>query len=163
LQPSLPLSSESRVWPKKKVFPLQTNSGLNKNYNEFGCYVHCIAKIAWDKGGWDAEDLCEHIMSVVDLAIKYGILTDTMRVMDPDRIFLLYGLDVGYTNRHESPDRKCKAGEVEILYFEAPGDLQHFVVGDGSGNVVWDPYGESKTVRTGKLVSKRIFEIRKVV
>jgi hypothetical protein len=49
-------------------------------------------------------------------------------------------------------------GELEIDRYEIAGeaDSSHFVVGDGV-TVEWDPYGDSRTVRLGHLVSKRIF------
>ena len=51
-------------------------------------------------------------------------------------------------------------GELEVLRFERQevgALIGHFVVGDGHGRVAWDPYGDSKTVREGSLVSKRVF------
>jgi len=51
-------------------------------------------------------------------------------------------------------------GDIEILRFERVETSKtwaHFVLGDGAGAVAYDPYGDSKTVRSGALVSKRIF------
>ena len=36
-------------------------------------------------------------------------------------------------------------------------NLAHFVVGSQSGEIVYDPYGESQTVQHGRLASMRIF------
>jgi len=48
---------------------------------------------------------------------------------------------------------QCKFGELEIDRYEVEGETEgHFVLPDG-----WDPYGESRAVRDGRLVSKRIF------
>jgi hypothetical protein len=67
---------------------------------------------------------------------------------------------------HELPlDYVCKPGEREILRYERPAELgdtastdrAHFVTGDGKGVLIWDPYGDSRTVKVGKVVSKRIF------
>jgi hypothetical protein len=58
-------------------------------------------------------------------------------------------------------DYSTKAGELEILYFENTinGKLYgHFVVGDGFGRVEYDPYGDSNTVKYGKLIGKRILQ-----
>jgi hypothetical protein len=60
----------------------------------------------------------------------------------------------------ESANYVATKGEHEILYFEREDTLQtwgHFVVGDGLGVVCYDPYGDSMTVKKGKLTSKRIF------
>lgn len=63
----------------------------------------------------------------------------------------------------------CRPGEFEALRFqrkpdmlpngtfESEDDCAHFVRGNGHGIVVWDPMGESRTVKEGWLVSKRIF------
>jgi len=60
----------------------------------------------------------------------------------------------------ESANYKCRPGEIEILRFErvnTGATLAHFVVGDGLGNVAYDPLGDSGTVKYGTLASKRIF------
>lgn len=52
---------------------------------------------------------------------------------------------------------ELKPGELAIERWQVPGeDEGHFILPDG-----WDPYGASRTVRDGGLVSKRIF--RKIV
>jgi hypothetical protein len=35
----------------------------------------------------------------------------------------------------------------------------HFVLGDGTGRVKYDPLGSSKTVAEGRLISKRILHL----
>jgi len=69
-----------------------------------------------------------------------------------------------YTMTKEDADYKCKLDEVEVLRYEWTetkiGESKvhgHFVLGDGTGRVFFDPFGESQTVKNGKLVSKRIF------
>jgi hypothetical protein len=64
---------------------------------------------------------------------------------------------------HELPfDYEIKKGELEILRFEKQNpdpkkEPAHFVVGDGTGKVLFDPMGYSITVASGKMVSRRIF------
>lgn len=72
---------------------------------------------------------------------------------------------------HELPlDYKMKPGEYEAVRYqrrlekgEKTDDGAHFVRGDGTGRLAQggDPMGESKTVREGWVVSRRIF--RRVV
>jgi len=52
----------------------------------------------------------------------------------------------------------CADNELEILLFhnDATG-FDHFVLGDGKNKVIYDPYPNSKTVKYGKIVGKRIF------
>ena len=55
---------------------------------------------------------------------------------------------------------QCKENEYEILeYFNIKTLIVHFVLGDGKGNVLFDPYPNSNTVKNGVLRSKRIFKI----
>ncbi len=51
--------------------------------------------------------------------------------------------------------------EYEILRFVRPDGYVHFVVGDGTGQVEWDPWENSRTVREGKIESKRIFRVKR--
>lgn len=63
-------------------------------------------------------------------------------------------------------DYACAAGEYDVLRYERPADkslgeteaVAHFVRGDGKGKLVpgGDPWGNSRTCREGKLISRRI-------
>jgi len=58
--------------------------------------------------------------------------------------------------------RKVPAGHenfgiLEVLYFEHPDVGGHFVAGDGSEHVTYDPWGVSVAATEGTLVSKRVF------
>lgn len=48
--------------------------------------------------------------------------------------------------------------EFAIGRYEISPDKAHFVLLDG-GALIWDPWGESATVKYGKLVSLRIFTV----
>ena len=87
---------------------------------------------------------------------KYGWMDQECTILNPNAIFGHLKMDVRYTDRHEPPERKTMKSEVEILKFTSPHG-SHFVVGDGNGNVAYDPYGISKAVRDGSIESKRIF------
>jgi hypothetical protein len=88
-------------------------------------------------------------------------------MLKPEKLLALAmpGDPCKYTLFKEAADYKAQPGEVEILRFEitketAPGKsetLSHFVLGDGSGGVAWDPWENSLTVANGKLAGKRIF------
>jgi hypothetical protein len=65
-----------------------------------------------------------------------------------------------WNKTHEAADYQTKIGQLEVLRFErktGAATWVHFVVGDGSGGVEYDPLGSSRTVREGSLVSKRVF------
>jgi hypothetical protein len=103
-------------------------------------------------------------------AVQAGTLGGDCMVLDAGR--LLSGISgIAWTcikagPGHDLPvEYVCKSGEREILRYERPsepGDSSgteraHFVVGDGRGNLAWDPWGDSHTVAVGQVVSKRIF------
>jgi hypothetical protein len=49
--------------------------------------------------------------------------------------------------------------ELQILvYHNERTGITHFVLGDNKGNVIYDPYPNSKTVKEGKVIGKRIFK-----
>jgi len=55
-------------------------------------------------------------------------------------------------------------GEYEILEFYNPKtEIIHFVVGDGKGKCLIDPYLNSNTVKNGYVRSKRIFKLKEKV
>ena len=61
---------------------------------------------------------------------------------------------------HFSANYVPAENEYEILLYQRPDGFKHFVVGDGKGGVEWDPYENSRTVREGAVISKRIFRRR---
>lgn len=97
-------------------------------------------------------------LTLYDLSVRKKYLDYDCFVENPAGIL---NLATGYkwTVRYENADYKTLPTEREILRFERKTTTvtyAHFVVGDGLGNVVYDPLGDSETVKSGKLVSKRI-------
>ena len=133
---------------------LQRDERLSPIINEFGCYLMSIFFLVnkWTNFPFSAElinDLYHKIH-------KCGWIDGQCTILNPQAIFGYLGMDVTYTNRHEEPWKNCRENEIEILKFSSThGD--HFVVGDGSGHVAYDPWGSSRAVRQGELESKRIF------
>lgn len=121
-----------------------------KNIGEAGCYflsiLHCFAS--------PGQALAEYWH-----AIDQGWLDDDCLVKEAGGLASnLFGKPVEC--RKEAKDYATKPGEVEILRFEVEktgATYSHFVVGDGAGNVAWDPWPNSLTVKNGKLAGKRIF------
>jgi hypothetical protein len=68
---------------------------------------------------------------------------------------------IQYTIRHDVFDYRPKPDEIMIMRYEAVDTgitYSHFVLCDENGNIEYDPYGDSKTVRYGQPVSSRIFK-----
>lgn len=109
-----------------------------------------------------AEKLTAHYIDPYQIylkAIALHYMGDDCYVTDPAALMRLM-TSVRWTVSKESKAYQPTPKEIEILRFERSDTTKtwaHFVLGDGSGGVEYDPYGDSKTVRSGALVSKRIF------
>ena len=143
-------------------FPYQYDSSFSKQYQESGCYAHCVAKIAYEEGGFQDSNIRTRINAVIEASLKANYITDKIYVLDPDKVFLLYGVIAKYGQKHEAPEYVCAPDEREILCFnrktEEDKEIFHFVVGYPDGSI-WDPLKRSRTVAEGFLASKRIFKI----
>ena len=140
-----------------------------KALGESGCYFLSLCKIAEESPGRAMIDPLVAFFSCLGL----GAIGEDAYVSDAAACYaFIAGLPAASVQvlkagpGHPLPlYYKVLLGEREILRFERPnpagGDpLAHFVVGDGSGRVAWDPWPGSLTVAQGQLVSRRI--IRRV-
>jgi hypothetical protein len=157
-QPCQPSLSSSSCLTVKEEFPLQTDKRFPKVIKDFGCYFISIAKIAHEEGGFETSDIVSKILKEYEKALSLGYITDKLKILNPNKVFALFGLAVEYTDKWESKDRDCLWYEREILHF-VNDNVEHFVVGNGKGEVSFDPYGNSKTVKEGYLKDKRIFKL----
>jgi hypothetical protein len=119
-----------------------------------GCYIFSLVYLAEKvtRKNVDALDVYRQALELgyieADCYVKEPV--KLMEMMTGTKWAMAKGLNTYIT----------KKDEYEILrfeYTEGRSTIGHFVCGDGTGKVEYDPYGDSKTVRTGRLVSKRIF------
>lgn len=144
---------------------LQISDDLDKDFHAYGCYemslLHLINKIAnvtftpakirnlhrlFVNRGWvrhDDEYKC-YILNPTSIMGYFGITAQTLVLNGTHRI---------------SPDHRCTKDQVEIQFWKRPGEIGHFVVGDGHGHVAYDPMGSSLSVKYGALLNKRVFRI----
>lgn len=118
-----------------------------------GCYFLSLLRLAEARMGIPID-----VLKAYDLAVSRDLMRPDCYVTDPGALLELF-IPGAWAIRHEGADYKAGPEELEILRYELAltGETKsHFVVGDGSGRVAFDPYGESRTVREGRLVSKRI-------
>lgn len=130
-----------------------------------GCYFLSILHLAEETANFRPDPLLEYAA-----ALEAKTIGEDCMVLDAGALMShISGLPwtcfkVG--PGHGIPlEYQCKPGELEVLRYERPpekGDTgaterAHFVVGDGRGNLAWDPWGDSHTVAVGRVVSKRIF------
>lgn len=127
-----------------------------------GCYLDCIVHLA--------EDYTSKYIDLYDVFLK--ATTDKLIGPDPATgagACFVYKPDVILSNltktwwllRKEDMTYLCDPAEYEITRYEwqEVGTLHsHFVVTDGAGMILYDPFGKSETVAHGHPVSKRIFQ-----
>jgi len=133
---------------------LQTDKRLNESINKYGCYFMSILFLVNKYLGLELST--DSILKIYDQSIKNNIMESNCYVNNPDKLFNNLGLRTKYTQVHESPNRKCSEDEIEILCLKY-SNYNHFVVGDGKGNITYNPMG--KTAPNYYLKSKRIFKI----
>lgn len=125
-----------------------------KLLGEAGCYFLCLVHLA--------EVLTHERIDAIPILLEAeekGIVGKDCLIYDAAQVMgLLTG--VIWEKRYEDAGYQVKPGELEVRRYEkksGEGTLAHFVVGDGNGHIEYDPLGFSRTVRDGKLASKRIF------
>jgi hypothetical protein len=93
-------------------------------------------------------------------ALSIGVMQDDCYILDPAKLLALVA-GGKWSVSHQGAEYQTANDEYEILRFERKATTKtyaHFVVGDGRGQVAYDPLDTSQTVAQGKLVSKRIFK-----
>lgn len=119
-----------------------------------GCYFLSIVAAIEQ---WIGIYLDIHLVYTNCLAA--GFIKENCYVNFPDKIATAYIGGGEWEAEKTGMDYKTKESEIEILRYERTEGMDtfaHFVLGDGLGGVLYDPYGASLTVRLGKPVSKRI-------
>ena len=122
---------------------------IAKRLGDAGCYFLSLLHLAQRDN--DAIGLYKQ-------AVAQGIIDEDCYVKNPP---LLLSLIAGgkWQVTHQAAQYQTRADEYEILRYERKATLKtyaHFVVGDGRGQVSYDPLDTSQTVAQGSLVSKRI-------
>lgn len=124
------------------------------NLGLYGCYFFCLWKIVEKFNGVRYHDP----LLMFERAFERGDIREGCYVLRPDEI-LRRETGRKWEVRKEGADYQKMAGEVVVLRYERKvengGDTSHFVLETEDG--IWDPLGESLTVKYGKVVSKRVF------
>lgn len=142
---------------------LQINEKLKSEIKQWGCYFMSLLFLVNKLTNMSLP--IGRINTLYRLFVSQGWMTETCFIQNPTAILGWAGIKaqmvfVDGTHRVR-PDYECLPNEYEILCFSREGAAPrtHFVVGDGSGHVAYDPYGESLAVKEGELVSKRVFRV----
>lgn len=121
---------------------------------KYGCYFLSILHLAEIMTGQPIDP----VRAYQD-AIRYGFMDRDCYILEPGHIMAHY-TRTPWSVTKEKMDYELRQGELEIIRYEWKEPMNtraHFVVGDCSGGLAWDPYGTSETVANGEPVSKRIF------
>ena len=119
-----------------------------------GCYFLSIVRAAERITGRRIDAVLVYLNAIDRKWMEYDCY-----VVDPAA--LLESLtDKRWKVRHDSVMHRPDQNEIMIMRYEyhATGiTYSHFVLCDQTGQLEYDPYGASSTVRDGKPVSSRIF------
>lgn len=130
--------------------PSESRQKVMKMLGEYGCYFLSLVHLA--------ENITEKRIDAVEQyleALNKNWVDREATLIDPAAV-LSHMTGGRCSVKKESADYTTQRNEYEILLF-INGTYQHFVLGDGTGAVLYDPLGNSKTVAVGKLSGKRIF------
>lgn len=132
-----------------------------RRLGESGCYLISVHELARRLDPVNTPD----IVTTYEYSVARGWVREDCFVIRPDLVIeWLTGLP--WVVEHQSLSYTTGAQEYEILRLEKKTTLRtdaHFVLGDGAGNLYWDPEGLTQTdyIRGGwTFVSKRIFRRR---
>ena len=125
---------------------------IMKVLGESGCYFLSLVELA-EEIGQNRIDAVE----VYEKATKNGWMDDEATMMYPASV-LSFMTGLKFSVEKQSTDYVTNETDYEILVFQN-GNYTHFVLGNGSGGVKYDPLGNSNTVRNGAIVGKRIFSL----
>jgi len=142
---------------------LQTDIGFYSvsdnqiRYHKWGCYMMVIFWFIVMKTKYSLDT--HRIERFTKVFETEDLIKSDLYVNNPDKVYRHFGVNV--VTRKENPYYTCAEGEFETLVFKAYNNLKgkywyHRVAGSGKGIVTYDPYGYSKAVKYGKLISKRI-------
>ena len=107
----------------------------------------------------------DRVMAIYTAAKQTGVIGDECFVNDPISLLAIAGVHVDTVLKVDANTLPSDRG-LELLHFRRDADTprgmgnsahDHFVAGDGKGNVAFDPLGDSNTVKYGYLKDKRIF------
>jgi hypothetical protein len=127
---------------------------------KWGCYFLCILHEA-------EKILCQQLdpFHFYLLAVRGAVMMDTCFVTNAgDFMGMLVGGRWRALKAGDGLDSAGRPYDLPLAYQQKPGEVVidrweiagetdgHFVGSDG-----WDPYGNSQTVRNGRIVSKRVF------
>ncbi len=142
----------------------QDDVAFPQEIRDFGCYFMSCMYLAGVKNKKEYD--IDEIIAVYRAARLTGIIGPECFVNDPVSLMRVLGIRVQTVLKVDA-STACPDGAYEILQFHRDADTpagmnnaphDHFVAGDGKGNVANDSLGQSNTVKYGAVKSKRILK-----
>lgn len=137
---------------EKTALPQESRQSVMKTLGEYGCYFLSLVRLSEKIRGKRIDAVAAFVIA---LERKWADKDATM--LDPAAILSAMS-GKRFTVRKEDAGYKAAPNEYEVLLF-TNGSYSHFVLGDGNGNVEYDPLGKSRSVAEGKITGKRIFAL----
>jgi hypothetical protein len=136
----------------------ETDSGLDQDLQQIGCYAESIAIFNPDITDQEMNEAWEKAKTA-------GYVNSSGDLIDPQGLVNILGYPLKFRDGHFPPDTPVDPETMHIVakWFNINNGLSHFVVMDGKGiekeNVAYDPIeGGSLTVREGSFDSYRLFD-----
>lgn len=137
-----------------KTVTYQTDEKHSYAIQKYGCLFKSIAYFS-------KKDISvEEQNNIWDRLVRSGAISRDSVILDHDAVAAALGSDIEYLDAHFPPDTPIPTNCVAIGCFK--WKHTHFVVLDRKKNVVYDPIPNSNTVKNGKLISLRLYKIKKV-
>lgn len=148
-----------------KTITYQTDKKHSYAIQKYGCLFKSIAYFS------KKDVSVEEQNSIWDILVRNGAITGDLNgdgdvddalesiILDHDAVSDALGSDIEYLDAHFPPSTPIPTNCVAIGCFKWKST--HFVVLDRKKNVVYDPIPNSNTVKNGKLISLRLYKIKK--
>lgn len=121
-----------------------------------GCYFLCICEISRQLTGNDVDSIEKLYECSKKKTSDIVWITADCYVNFPEKILEYLSGQKFEVIKTTDLDYPVKDGDFLVGMYEY-GEYTHFVVLDKDRNVVYDPYGNSSTVKNGELKSLRVF------
>lgn len=143
---------------------LQTDKGLLKVINDYGCLFLCFAEAS--PRVFEGESGRAELNNIWQTAESKGIIsgdingdgdyddTGEAELQNHNALASLFGLNVSYDGKHHRADEPIP-DNVSFVFGRFVYKYGHFVVIDRTKAVTFDSLGKSNTVKYGKLESMR--------
>lgn len=136
---------------------LQTDERFPQRIRDYGCYFMALLYFGEQNRGTQYD--IDEVIAILHRAQEANWINYDMYVKRPADILRAVGLNISDRPAWRSALHKAQPNELEILYYKRDQPSHEHFVAAKNGVVVYDPMGESQTVKFGRLVSKRIFEV----